>query len=83
MHCVKNKLKISGECSPPEQRQKKNAAQAKQNRGGGGTKQRWRLILRASICARRAVEMACVYNVTAFFYSDVLSEVFMSEAWGM
>lgn len=25
----------------------------------------------------------CVYSVTAFFYSDMLSEVFMSEAWGM
>lgn len=35
---------------------------------------------RASMCVCVCV---FVYNVAAFFYSDVLSGVFTSEAWGM
>lgn len=62
--------------------EKKNAAQAKQNGGGGKAKM---TVNSQSIdmCKKGSGNGMCVYNVTAVFYSDVLSEVFMSEAWGM
>lgn len=80
MHCVKNKLKISGECSPPEQRQKKKM-QRKPNKMGEKNKAKMTVNSQSiDMCKKGSGNGMCVYNVTAFFYSDVLSEVFMSEA---
>lgn len=86
MRRVKNKFKISGECSPLSK--EKNSEQAKAKRKNKGKMTVNTQSNRASIYVRKGNGMrfilcVCVYNDIAFFYSNVLNGVFMREAWGI